>query len=130
MIPLEVQGHTVPHLKALRYGIYETRDFSCGSTSSICQCILKSGNLLHKWGFVKTQSLLTVNTKKFLIGLLPQMVDLSMDSPKVLYKVVYTIHVFEYMRGLSRGLFFALLWGKVSKHREQQWNDTHWTKSL
>ena len=57
LIPLEVQGHTIPHLKALRYGIYETRGFSCGSTSSICQGILKSGNLLHKWCVVKTKSL-------------------------------------------------------------------------
>ena len=60
LIPFEVQGHTVPHLKALRYGIYERRVLSCGSTSSICQDVLKSGNLLHKWGFVKTQLLCTV----------------------------------------------------------------------
>ena len=63
---LEAQGHTVPHLKALRYGIYEKRGLSCGSTSSICQGILKNGNLLHKWGFVKTQSLRTVKARNIL----------------------------------------------------------------
>ena len=53
-------GHTVPNWKALRYGKDESRGISCGSTSSICQDILKSDNLLHKQGFVKTQSLHTV----------------------------------------------------------------------
>ena len=55
LIPLKVQGHMMPHLKALRYGIYEARLPSCGSTSSICQAILKSVNLTHKQGYVKTQ---------------------------------------------------------------------------
>ena len=55
-----MQGHTVPHLKALRYDIHETREFSCGSTSSICQDIFKGDNLLHKWCFVKAQSLRTL----------------------------------------------------------------------
>ena len=60
LIPLEVYGHTVPHWKALRYGKNGSRELSCGSTSSICQGILKSDNLLHKRAFVKTQSLHTV----------------------------------------------------------------------
>ena len=51
-MPLEVQAHIVPHLKALRYGKDETRGLSCGSTSRIWQDILKSDNLLHKQGFV------------------------------------------------------------------------------
>ena len=51
-MPLEVQGHTVPHLKALRYDNYESRGFSCGSTFSICQDVLKSDNLLQKQGIV------------------------------------------------------------------------------
>ena len=59
-MPLEVQGHTVPHLKALRYGIYERRGLSCGSTSSICQDFLKSDNLLPKPGFVDSQMRTTV----------------------------------------------------------------------
>ena len=57
----EVQGHTVHHLKALIYGKYETRGLSCGNTSSICHGTLKSENLLHKMGFVKTQWLRTVD---------------------------------------------------------------------
>ena len=52
LILLEVQGHTVPYRKSLKYGIYERRGLSCGSTSSICQDFLKSDNLLHKQGFV------------------------------------------------------------------------------
>ena len=60
----EVYGHTVPHWKALRYGKDESRELSCGSTSSICQGILKSHNLLHKQGFVETQSIRTVIAKK------------------------------------------------------------------
>ena len=59
MVTLEIQGHTAPHLKAHRYGIYETRSLSCGSTSNIYQSIMKSGNLLHKWAFVKIQMLCT-----------------------------------------------------------------------
>ena len=50
----------VPHWKALRYGKDGPRQLSCGSISSICQAILKSDNLLHKWGFVDSQSLRTV----------------------------------------------------------------------
>ena len=41
LISLKAQGHTEPQLKALRYGVYETRGLSFGSTSSICQGILK-----------------------------------------------------------------------------------------
>ena len=51
-MPFKVQGNTIPHLKDLRYGKYEKRGLSFGSTSSICQGILKSDNLLHKQGFV------------------------------------------------------------------------------
>ena len=46
--------------KAFRYGKDGSKRLSCGSTSSICQDILKSDNLLHKQVFVKTQSLRTV----------------------------------------------------------------------
>ena len=50
----------MPHWKALRYGKDGSRGLSCCSTFSICQGVLKSENLLHKRGFVKTQSLRTV----------------------------------------------------------------------
>ena len=57
MIPLKVlMGHTPPHLKGLRYGKYESRGLSCGWTYSICQDVMKSDNLLHKWGFVDSLS--------------------------------------------------------------------------
>ena len=38
---------------------YETRGLCCGCTSSICQEVIKSDNLLHKQGFV--DSLLQTN---------------------------------------------------------------------
>ena len=59
-MPLEVQCHSVPHLKALNFGIYKSRGLSCDRTSGIFQGILRSNNLLHKQGFVKTQLLHTV----------------------------------------------------------------------
>ena len=61
LIPLEIQGHTVAHLKALTYGKYETRGLSCGSTLSIFKDVLKSGNLLHKRGFVDSQTVTTIS---------------------------------------------------------------------
>ena len=41
--------------EALRYGKDESRGQSCGSPLNIHQDILKSGNLLHKQGFVDSQ---------------------------------------------------------------------------
>ena len=58
-MPLEVQGHTVPHLKALRYGKDDSKGQSCGSTFNICQGILKIEDLLHEKGLVETQLLRT-----------------------------------------------------------------------
>ena len=63
-MPLEVQGYTAPHWKALRYGKDGSSELSFGSTSSVCQGILKSDNLLLKQGFVKTQSLRIVKDTK------------------------------------------------------------------
>ena len=56
MIPFEIQGHALAHLKALSIIKYEPRGLSCGSTLNICQDILKSGNLPHKWGFGDSQT--------------------------------------------------------------------------
>ena len=50
----------MPHLKALRYGKYETRGLGCGSTSNICQDVLKSVNLLDEQQFVDSQLVGTV----------------------------------------------------------------------
>ena len=60
MITLEVQVQTVPHLKALKYGKDGSGGLSCGSTSNICQDVLKSNNLLHKTGIVNSRSQITV----------------------------------------------------------------------
>ena len=51
LIPLEVQGHKVPHLKGLKDGKDESSELCCGYTSSICQDVMKCDNLLHKKGF-------------------------------------------------------------------------------
>ena len=44
-------SHTVTHCEGLRYGKDESRELSCGCTSSICQDVMKSDNLLHTQGF-------------------------------------------------------------------------------
>ena len=54
-MPFEIQSHTVPHWKALRYGKDDSRGLSCGSNPNIQRDVMKSGNLLHKWGFVDSQ---------------------------------------------------------------------------
>ena len=53
-MPLEVHDHTVPHLKALISGKYEPRGLRCGSSSRVCQTLLKSAALQHKASLVKT----------------------------------------------------------------------------
>ena len=53
-------SQTVHHWTALRHGKYESKGFICGGTYSIGQDVLKSGNLLHKWGFVDSQSVIPV----------------------------------------------------------------------
>ena len=70
LIPLEVQGHTVPYLKGLRYGKDESKGLNCGCTSVICQDVMKSDNLLHKQGFVDSQMVANVERKKQLLGFL------------------------------------------------------------
>ena len=51
-MPLEVQGHTVPHLKALISGKLEPRGLRCGNTFILCYTLLKRAILLHKMRFV------------------------------------------------------------------------------
>ena len=60
LLPIKVQSHTVPHLKALRYGKEASRGLCCGSTFNIIQGILNIEDLLHKQGLVETQLLRTV----------------------------------------------------------------------
>ena len=52
LIPLEVQGHTVPHWKSISNGKYGSGALRWDS----CQDILKSNYLLHKRGFVDSQT--------------------------------------------------------------------------
>ena len=51
-MPLEVQGHTVPHLKALISGKMEPRGLRCSSLFILCQTLWKNTSLLHKMRFV------------------------------------------------------------------------------
>ena len=60
MIPLEAKGHTVPYLKGLIHGKDESRELRCGCTTRIYQDVMKSDNLLHKWGFGDSLSQTTV----------------------------------------------------------------------
>jgi hypothetical protein len=47
-MPLEIQSHTVPHLKAFISGNVEPRGLRWGSTFRVCQALLKNAVLLHK----------------------------------------------------------------------------------
>ena len=43
------------------------RGLSCGSAFHICQDLLKSANVLHKWGFVDSQMSSTVRAENQLV---------------------------------------------------------------
>ena len=47
-MPLEIQSHTVPYLKALISGNLEPGGLRWGSTFRVCQTLFKSAYLLHK----------------------------------------------------------------------------------
>ena len=51
-MPLEVQSHAVPHLKALISGKMEPRGLRCSSLFILCQTLWKNTSLLHKMRFV------------------------------------------------------------------------------
>ena len=46
-MPLDVQGHTIPHFKAKISGKCEPREPRHGSTLKLCQAIFKNPVLLH-----------------------------------------------------------------------------------
>ena len=46
-MPLEVQGHAVPHLKGLMCCKLEARGLRCGIISILCHTLLKNAILLH-----------------------------------------------------------------------------------
>ena len=47
-MPLEIQSHTIPHLKALISGKMEPRRLRCGNTFILCHALLNTAILLHK----------------------------------------------------------------------------------
>ena len=51
LMPLEVQGHAVPHLKALVNGKLESWRLGCGNISRFCYLLFKNLNLVLKMGF-------------------------------------------------------------------------------
>ena len=51
-MPLEIQSHTIPHLKALISGKMEPRGLRCSSLFILCQTLWKNTSLLHKMRFV------------------------------------------------------------------------------
>jgi hypothetical protein len=53
-VDLEVQGHKVPHLKALFSGCLKPRGLRCGSIFTLCDALLKFVILHHKEGLVTT----------------------------------------------------------------------------
>ena len=57
---VEIEGHTVPHFKALVYAKVELWGLECGGIFSIQTSLLDISHLLHKTGFVKTESVGTV----------------------------------------------------------------------
>ena len=50
-----MQGHTVPHWKALSRGKYDPREVNRNSTLNICKDILKIVSLRHEWGLGEYQ---------------------------------------------------------------------------
>ena len=57
---VEIEGHTVPHFKAPVYAKVELWGLECGGIFSIQTSLLDISHLLHKTGFVKTESVGTV----------------------------------------------------------------------
>ena len=55
---VDIEGHTVPHFKA---PVYAKVELECGRIFSIQTSLLDTSHLLHKTGFVKTESVGTVH---------------------------------------------------------------------
>ena len=60
---VEIEGHTVPHFKAPVYAKVELWGLECGGIISIQTSLLDISHLLHKTGFVKTESVGSVYTQ-------------------------------------------------------------------
>ena len=59
-MPVEIEGHTVPHFKAPIYAKLELWGLEYGGTLSIETIFLNIGRLLHKMGFVQREIATTV----------------------------------------------------------------------
>ena len=57
---VEIEGHTVPNFKAPVYAKVELWGLECGGIFNIQTSLLDISHLLHKTGFVKTESVGTV----------------------------------------------------------------------
>ena len=86
-MPLEVQGHTVPHLKALISGKSEPRGLRCGSTFILCYVLLKTAILLHTEGLVKTEmaNTVTINTLQVAMSRVGNLFSLQRDKVGIAY---------------------------------------------
>ena len=60
-MPLEVQGHAIPHIKAKLSGKFEPRGPSCSNTFILCLDIFKNPVLLHNEDLVPFVFISTVN---------------------------------------------------------------------
>ena len=78
-------GNTVPHLKRLRYGKDESRELSCECTSSICQDVMKSDNLLNKQGFGDS---LLQTTVPYLIFFQSSLLNILPKKPNLLVSFI------------------------------------------
>jgi len=54
-MPVEIEGHTVPHLKAPIYAKLELWGLEYGGTLSIQTSLLNIGRLIYKMGFVQRE---------------------------------------------------------------------------
>ena len=59
-MPLEVERHTVPQMKALIGGKLEYRGLMCDSLFTLCHPLCKIALLVHRVGLVRFVSLSTV----------------------------------------------------------------------
>ena len=68
---VEIEDHRVPHFKAPVYAKKELWGLECGGIYSVQTSLLDISHLLHKTGFVKTESVGTVYDVTKCIGVPP-----------------------------------------------------------
>ena len=65
-MPVEIEGHTVPHFKGPIYAKLELWGLEYGGTFSIQTSLLNIGCLLHKMEFVQREITTTVHENEFI----------------------------------------------------------------